>query len=257
MRLTLPSRVHAIAGGVAGGVVFIIVIFVAITLYRSSKRKVKTREIKDPFEGTGAQAVLPGAIRYASTSIIRKPPLNTQGRTEHPPPPSQPPRKFAAQREPLSIISLSGVGLLESREDPNIARSAQTERREVLAESHLNASTGQHNGESEQHSSSAPAYTWRLSTLLAPPTSPLPIPSVGMHAIGSDDGDQGVGEEYPFDGRRGLSVRVRMDGDSGRRRSGGNVIGTAYLTHTDAGAARVVELPPSYIDLRFLPARQD
>ena len=78
-----------------------------------------------------------------------------------------------------------------------------------------------------------------------------------MHAIGSDDGDQGVGEKYPFDGRRGLSVRVRMDGDSGRRRSGGNVIGTAYLTHTDAGAVRVVELPPSYIDLRFLPARQD
>ena len=79
-----------------------------------------------------------------------------------------------------------------------------------------------------------------------------------MHAIGSDDNrDQGVGEEYALDARCGLSVRVRKGGGSGRRRSRENVIGTAYLTHTDAGAVRVVELPPSYIDLRFLPAHQD
>ena len=256
--LKLPSRVQAIAGGIAGGVVLITIIFTAIALYRSFTRKVKTRKVKDPFEGTRAQAVLPGAIKYTTTTILRKPPLNTQGRTEHPPPPRQPARKFAARREPSSIISLTCVGLLESREYPNIAHGAQAEPREALAQSHLDVTTGQHSEESEQHSSSVPVYSWRLSTLLAPPTSPLSIPSVGMHATGSDDdGDHGVGEEYAFDARRGLSIRVRMDGGSGRRQSRENVIGTAYLTHTDAGAVRVVELPPSYIDLRFLPAHQD
>jgi hypothetical protein len=38
--------------------------------------------------------------------------------------------------------------------------------------------------------------------------------------------------------------------------SGRGVIGTEYLRHTDAGAVRVVELPPSYNDLEFRPARQ-
>ena len=267
MMLTFPSRVQAIVGGVVGGTVFIVIICTAIALYRSFTRKFKARNIKDPFEHTGAQAVPPGAIAYTTTAIVRKPPLDTQDRTEHPPPPREPPGKSAARREPLSIISLTGVGLSESREYPNIAHGAQREPHEAVTQTHSGATTGQHNGELEQHSSSVPAYTWGPSTLPPPPARRnsrgppllLPIPSVGMRAAGSDDeNDEGetVGEEYTFGARRGLSVRVRMDGGTGRRRSRENVIGTAYLTHTDAGVVRVIELPPSYNDLQFQPAHQ-
>jgi len=69
-----------------------------------------------------------------------------------------------------------------------------------------------------------------------------------------DDGDE-ISEEHAFGPRRGLSMRARMDRagniySPGVSRSRENEIGMEYVRHTDAGAVRVVELPPLYNDLR-------
>ena len=69
------------------------------------------------------------------------------------------------------------------------------------------------------------------------------------------DGNQAVSEEYAFGSRHGLSMRARMDGagnvyGSGENRNWENEIGMEYVRHSDAGAVRVVELPPLYNDLR-------
>jgi len=62
------------------------------------------------------------------------------------------------------------------------------------------------------------------------------------------DGDQAVDEGYAPGSRRGLSMRARTDGAGNRTRE--NEFGTAYVRHADAGAVRVVELPPLYDDLQ-------
>ena len=93
------------------------------------------------------------------------------------------------------------------------------------------------------------------------PSEPAPIPSISVWGEDEDDGDgngngdQAVNEEYAFESRRGLSMRARMDGagnvyGSRGNRSRENEIETEYVRHTDAGAVRVVELPPLYTDLR-------
>jgi len=92
------------------------------------------------------------------------------------------------------------------------------------------------------------------------PPSSSPIISVADDDSGDRDGegDQAVHEEYAAGSRRGLSMRARMDGTGNvyggsrgnRTRTQESEFGTEYVRHADAGAVRVVELPPLYNDLR-------
>ena len=81
-----------------------------------------------------------------------------------------------------------------------------------------------------------------------------PHHSAGAH-VGAHSGDGPVSAKYAFGSRRGPSMRARMEGAGNVSGSGGNRsresgIGTEYVRHTDAGAVRVVELPPLYNELQ-------
>ena len=74
------------------------------------------------------------------------------------------------------------------------------------------------------------------------PTSPVPAPSTSPTGRDSYEDDE--------DDIHRLNTRGWMDGVAGSRQSRENLIRTAYFTHTDAGAVRLVELPPSYNGLQ-------
>ena len=101
------------------------------------------------------------------------------------------------------------------------------------------------------------------------PSSPVRTTSPGISARAGAgtgahsgaDGDQPVSAEYAFGSLRGLSMRARVEGaasalgsgsggNRSRSRENGNERGTEYVRHTDAGAVRVVELPPLYNELQ-------
>jgi len=219
----------------------------------------------------------PGII---SATAMHKPPLNTQGRTEYPPPPPRPSRS--------AVLPLSYSPLVSVADDASIAYAysvpmvdeKRTELADVLIQSHPDPArdeydrTPEPDPEHERQPWSAHPYAHPLASVNP---APPPVrrgsargpssPGVGVGVWGDDDdsgdrdGDQAVNEEYAFGSRRGLSMRARADGAAGnvyggsrgnrtRTRTRENELGTEYVRHTDAGAVRVVELPPLYNDLR-------
>lgn len=99
------------------------------------------------------------------------------------------------------------------------------------------------------------AFIYRASSALPDrhnsarrPPEPVTRPSVGVH---DEEGGEEVRGEYAFESHSRSSSRLSMDGHSERNRGQPNATGTEYFRQTDAGAVRVVELPPSYNELQF------
>ena len=67
------------------------------------------------------------------------------------------------------------------------------------------------------------------------------------------DGDEAGSEEraVEHESLRWLGIRARVDRNSPMPQIQEGVIPTTYLTHTDAGEVRVVELPPPYNELQL------
>ena len=138
----------------------------------------------------------------------------------------------------------------------------QAEFDDVLAQPRLDPSRDGHDHEPERHTRNTHSYANPLPSVgptppparrnsARRPSSPVAIPSVGVHTTkGNDDGDEAVGTEDTSLSRHGLSTGTRNPSQE-------NVIGTEYSRHTDAGMVRVVELPSSYDDLRLQPAHQE
>jgi len=156
--------------------------------------------------------------------------------------------------ESLPIISSTSIVLPDRREGPNIVDQRQTElAHDVLALVPSAPPPVDDNREPDQRKSSPSERTRRVNGRACirawrqRPPPPNIIPITDVHISGRDD--QVVSDESAVGSHLGPSIGIRIDGGSRRCRSRENVIETAYFTHTDAGAVRVVELPPSYNEL--------
>jgi len=219
---------------------------------------------------SSTHTVPPSTLVFATP--MHKPSLNMQGRAENPQPPQQPPRSTVS---PSPIVSSTDGALLHQWEDTNTAYGVDEKRTDlgdVLTQYRSGLSRDEHDRNSEREPErqawTAHPYANPLASVNPSPTptrrspawstsSPVPLPSISVRGDDDDDGDgnQAVSEEYAFASRRGLSMRARMGGAGGvygsrETRGRENEIGTEYVRHTDAGAVRVVELPPLYDNLR-------
>ena len=101
----------------------------------------------------------------------------------------------------------------------------------------------------EQGASSTHSFTNTLASVA--PAQPNPAQAFPAPVTASGIGMEPRGtNNHGDDGEQLGSGRARTDGHLQGDGSRENVIGTEYLRHTDAGAVRVVELPPSYNELQ-------
>lgn len=216
-----------IAGGVAGGLVFIAIVWAAIAFYRSSTRKIKIH----CFENSSVPVIQPSG--FAGTTAMHKPPLDTQGQAQHPPPPRQPSRSFPLPRKPPPVISSLEVGVLDQTGGPSITHSRS------------DPSPDEYSWELEQRASSANSdanpprrnSARRLASLVS-------ISDGSMRTTGTIDSD----------GDEAASEADVSERPHGRNQGGEDERATEYLRYTGSGAVRVIELPPSYCDLQLFPA---
>ena len=251
-------------GGVVGGFGFLALVCAAIFIYRPVTRKIGI----SPFDNSDTHIAPPSDVTRATAT--HKPPLGMQ---ESLLPPKESANVFPLRPKPPPIVPSARIALPDQREVLNVAHGVlvvdgrQTEHVDVLAQSRSHAPPSEHNREHEQHASSAhsradplasndpgPPPDQRTSARRQP--SPVTIPGIGVSTTQREDedsggGSQAVSQEVALDTRNGSSFRGGMDGDSERRWNQENVATTAFFTHTDAGAIRLVELPPSYRDLQF------
>ena len=148
-----------------------------------------------------------------------------------------------------------GVASPDERKDRRIAHGippvdrGQINSADVLAESRSDLPPGEQNGEPEQHVLSTVSDSTAITVVN--PTPPLARhDSQRTPPAGPNDGGQIVNMEHTSEAHQSPNNQARTDGSSGSNGRRENVIGTEYLRHTDAGAVRVVELPPSYNELQ-------
>ena len=153
-------------------------------------------------------------------------------------------------------LSWTDVASPDRRKDPKVTHGVplvyrwQISPADVLTQSRSDLPPDEQNGEPEQHvlnpfSDSSAITLVNPAPPLARRDSQRTLPSR------PDDGDQMINVEHPSGAHQWPNNLARTDGSPVRNGSRENVIGTEYLRHTDAGAVRVVELPPSYNELQF------
>jgi len=84
------------------------------------------------------------------------------------------------------------------------------------------------------------------------PLSHVAVQNEGVYTTGrGTDGDEAGSEERAVESLRWLGIRARVDRNSPMPQIQEGVIPTTYLTHTDAGEVRGLELPPPYNELQL------